>query len=60
MMDRDLLVNAIAQSSDSHMRFIDAREDLLMNRSDNWRHELINGDSELVKFSCVYTDALDK
>ncbi|XP_026499077.1 dynein regulatory complex subunit 3-like [Vanessa tameamea] len=43
MMDRDQMMNLIAQSSDNHMRFIDAREDLLMTRANNWRDELIQG-----------------
>ncbi|XP_045766707.1 dynein regulatory complex subunit 3-like isoform X1 [Maniola jurtina] len=43
MMDRDLMMNLVAQSSDNHMRFIDAREDLLMTRANNWRDELVQG-----------------
>ncbi|XP_039755667.1 dynein regulatory complex subunit 3-like [Pararge aegeria] len=43
MMDRDLMMNLVAQSSDNHIRFIDAREDLLMTRANNWRDELVQG-----------------
>ncbi|XP_050351560.1 dynein regulatory complex subunit 3-like [Nymphalis io] len=46
MMDRDQMMNLIAQSSDNHMRFIDAREDLLMTRANNWRDELIQGTND--------------
>lgn len=46
MMDRDLMMNLVAQSSDNHMRFIDGREDLLMTRANNWRDELVQGTNE--------------
>ncbi|KAJ2943667.1 hypothetical protein O0L34_g16779 [Tuta absoluta] len=42
MMDRDAMLNLVAASSDSHMRFIDAREDLLMSRANKWRMDLVN------------------
>ncbi|VVD03260.1 unnamed protein product [Leptidea sinapis] len=43
MMDRDLMMNLVAQSSDNHMRFIDDREDRLTTRANNWRDELVQG-----------------
>ncbi|XP_028158558.1 dynein regulatory complex subunit 3 [Ostrinia furnacalis] len=43
MMDRDAMMNLVAQSSDNHMRFIDAREDLLVTRANNWRDDLVQG-----------------
>ncbi|CAH2090948.1 unnamed protein product [Euphydryas editha] len=46
MMDRDQMMNLVAQSSDNHMRFIDAREDLLMTRANNWRDELIKSTND--------------
>ncbi|CAG4962699.1 unnamed protein product [Colias eurytheme] len=46
MMDRDAMMNLVAQSSDNHMRFIDAREDLLMTRANNWRDELVQGTND--------------
>ena len=46
MMDRDQMMNLVAQSSDNHMRFIDAREDLLTTRANNWRDHLIQGTNE--------------
>ncbi|XP_068618661.1 dynein regulatory complex subunit 3-like [Battus philenor] len=46
MMDRDTLMNLIAQSSDNHMRFIDAREDLLTTRANNWREQLVSGTND--------------
>lgn len=46
MMDRDQMMNLVAQSSDNHMRFIDAREDLLTTRANNWRDQLIQGTNE--------------
>ncbi|XP_028029107.1 dynein regulatory complex subunit 3-like [Bombyx mandarina] len=46
MMDRDLMMNLVAQSSDNHMRFIDGREDLLMTRANNWRDELVQGTND--------------
>lgn len=48
MSDRDTMVNVIAQSSDNHMRFIDAREDLLMTRANKWKDDLVQGTNELV------------
>ncbi|XP_059053982.1 dynein regulatory complex subunit 3-like [Achroia grisella] len=46
MMDRDMMMNLVAQSSDNHMRFIDAREDLLMTRANNWRDDLVQGTND--------------
>ncbi|PZC75733.1 dynein regulatory complex subunit 3 [Helicoverpa armigera] len=46
MMDRDLLMNLVAASSDNHMRFIDAREDLLMTRANTWRDDLVKGTND--------------
>ncbi|XP_022830342.1 dynein regulatory complex subunit 3-like isoform X1 [Spodoptera litura] len=46
MMDRDLLMNLVAASSDTHMRFIDAREDLLTSRANAWREELVQGTND--------------
>ncbi|OWR55525.1 dynein regulatory complex subunit 3-like [Danaus plexippus] len=46
MMDRDQMMNLVAQSSDNHMRFIDAREDLLMTRANAWRDELVQGTND--------------
>lgn len=46
MMDRDLMVNLVAASSDNHMRFIDDREDLLMTRANKWREVLVEGTNE--------------
>ncbi|CAG9561376.1 unnamed protein product [Danaus chrysippus] len=46
MMDRDQMMNLVAQSSDNHMRFIDAREDLLMSRANSWRDELVQGTND--------------
>ncbi|CAH0729933.1 unnamed protein product, partial [Brenthis ino] len=46
MMDRDQMMNLVAQSSDNHMRFIDAREDLLMTRANNWRDQLVQGTND--------------
>ncbi|CAH0694009.1 unnamed protein product [Spodoptera exigua] len=46
MMDRDLLMNLVAASSDNHMRFIDAREDLLTTRANAWRDELVQGTND--------------
>ncbi|CAH0584433.1 unnamed protein product [Chrysodeixis includens] len=46
MMDRDMMMNVVAASSDNHMRFIDAREDLLMTRANNWRDELVQGTND--------------
>lgn len=45
-MDRDLMVNAVAQSSDTHMRFIDSREDLVTSRAAAWRDRLVQGTNE--------------
>ncbi|XP_013190894.1 dynein regulatory complex subunit 3 [Amyelois transitella] len=46
MMDRDMMMNLVAQSSDNHMRFIDAREDLLMTRANQWRDDLVQGTND--------------
>ncbi|KAJ0178160.1 hypothetical protein K1T71_005983 [Dendrolimus kikuchii] len=46
MMDRDMMMNLVAQSSDNHMRFIDAREDLLMTRANKWRDDLVQGTND--------------
>ncbi|KAF9806727.1 hypothetical protein SFRURICE_011431 [Spodoptera frugiperda] len=46
MMDRDLLMNLVAASSDNHMRFIDGREDLLTSRANAWREELVQGTND--------------
>ncbi|XP_045526239.1 dynein regulatory complex subunit 3-like [Pieris brassicae] len=46
MMDRDAMMNLVAQSSDNHMRFIDAREDLLMTRANKWRDDLVQGTND--------------
>ncbi|XP_041987235.1 dynein regulatory complex subunit 3-like [Aricia agestis] len=46
MMDRDLMMNLVAQSSDNHMRFIDAREDLLMTRANQWRDDLVQNTND--------------
>ncbi|CAG4946971.1 unnamed protein product [Parnassius apollo] len=46
MMDRDTMMNVVAQSSDNHIRFIDAREDLLISRANNWRDQLISGTND--------------
>ncbi|KAG7295915.1 hypothetical protein JYU34_021005 [Plutella xylostella] len=46
MMDRDLMVNAVAQSSDTHMRFIDSREDLVTSRAAAWRDRLVQGTND--------------
>ncbi|KAL4712059.1 hypothetical protein ACJJTC_003726 [Scirpophaga incertulas] len=43
MMDRDLLMNLVAQSTDNHMRFIDARDDLLTTRAAKWMDDLVQG-----------------
>ncbi|KAJ8713615.1 hypothetical protein PYW07_013985 [Mythimna separata] len=43
MMDRDMLMNLVAASADSHMRFIDTREDLLTTRANTWRDDLVKG-----------------
>ncbi|KAJ8715983.1 hypothetical protein PYW08_013268 [Mythimna loreyi] len=43
MMDRDMLMNLVAASSDNHMRFIDAREDLLTTRANSWRDDMVKG-----------------
>ena len=45
-MDRDMLMNLVAASSDNHMRFIDGREDLLTSRANAWRDELVKGTNE--------------
>lgn len=47
-MERDAMMNLVAQSCDNHMRFIDAREDLLTTRANNWRDELTTGTNEWV------------
>ncbi|XP_030020026.2 dynein regulatory complex subunit 3 isoform X2 [Manduca sexta] len=46
MMDRDMMMNLVAQSSDNHLRFIDAREDLLMTRANKWRDDLVQGTND--------------
>ncbi|KPI97248.1 PREDICTED: leucine-rich repeat-containing protein 48-like [Papilio xuthus] len=46
MMDREAMMNLVAQSSDNHLRFIDAREDLLMTRANNWRDHLVSGTND--------------
>ncbi|XP_026746550.1 LOW QUALITY PROTEIN: dynein regulatory complex subunit 3-like [Trichoplusia ni] len=46
MMDRDMMMNVVAASSDNHMRFIDAREDLLMTRANTWRDDLVQGTND--------------
>ncbi|CAH2039450.1 unnamed protein product, partial [Iphiclides podalirius] len=46
MMERDAMMNLVAQSSDNHMRFIDAREDLLTTRATNWRDQLVSGTND--------------
>ncbi|XP_049874456.1 dynein regulatory complex subunit 3-like [Pectinophora gossypiella] len=46
MMDRDQMMNLVAASSDSHMRFIDAREDLLMTRANAWRDHLCDSTND--------------
>ncbi|CAB3247675.1 unnamed protein product [Arctia plantaginis] len=46
MMDRDHMMNLVAQSSDNHMRFIDEREDLLTSRANHWRDELVQGTTD--------------
>ncbi|KAI8426087.1 hypothetical protein MSG28_005046 [Choristoneura fumiferana] len=46
MMDRDAMMNLVAQSSDNHSRFIDAREDLLVTRANDWRDDLVQGTNE--------------
>ncbi|CAK1544955.1 unnamed protein product [Leptosia nina] len=46
MMDRDAMMNLVAQSSDNHMRFIDAREDLLTTRANKWRDDLVQGTND--------------
>lgn len=46
MMDRDLMMNLVASSSDNHMRFIDNREDLLVTRANKWRDDLVQGTNE--------------
>lgn len=46
MMDRDAMMNLVAQSSDNHSRFIDAREDLLVTRANQWRDDLVQGTNE--------------
>lgn len=54
MMDRDLMMNLVAASSDNHMRFIDDREDLLMTRANKWREALVEGTNEWVqKYICI-------
>lgn len=55
-MDRDQMMNLVAQSSDNHMRFIDAREDLLMTRANNWRDQLVQGTNE---WENIFSDSLD-
>ncbi|XP_075978515.1 dynein regulatory complex subunit 3-like [Anticarsia gemmatalis] len=46
MMDRDLMMNLVAQSSDNHMRFIDTREDQLTTRANLWREDLVQGTTD--------------
>lgn len=46
LLDRDSTVDAVAQSSDNHIRFIDAREDVLMTRATRWKDELVSGINE--------------
>ncbi|GBP79774.1 Dynein regulatory complex subunit 3 [Eumeta japonica] len=41
LSDRDVMMNVIAQSNDSHMRFIDLREDTLTTRANHWKDDLI-------------------
>ncbi|XP_063623655.1 dynein regulatory complex subunit 3-like [Cydia splendana] len=46
MMDRDAMMNLVAQSADNHSRFIDDREDRLMTRANAWRDELVQGTND--------------
>lgn len=44
--DRDTMMNAVAASSDSHMRFIDAREDVLLTRANDWKDDTLTSCNE--------------
>lgn len=41
MTDKDLTMDTIAQSTDCHMRFIDDREDYVIQRVIAWQEDLL-------------------